>query len=151
PSTSTAKTTIHDTEMVISEPPWKAIVTFVPMEEVREYLTECVCASVLSAWNDAKDSELLLRLLNHVNQRFRFSYVLGNGPQARVADFDDSDEEEGDNTPDLLGMQHLKNIDMRATNQLLSRVLGDLREIGRRHGTGLRERLEAENASDERV
>ena len=151
PSTSTAKTTIHDTEIVMAPAPWKAIVTFASMEEVREYLTECVSAAVLSAWNDANDSELLRRLLNHVNQRFRFSYVLGNGPQSRVVDFDDADEDDDDDTPDLLGKQAPKSIDMRVTNHLLSKVPGILREIAKRHGTGLRERLEAENQSDERV
>jgi hypothetical protein len=40
---------------------------------------------------------------------------------------------------------------MRVTDQLLSRALVVLREIARRHGTGLRERLEAENQSDKRV
>lgn len=150
PSTSTAKTTIHDTEIVLAPAPWKAIVTFASMEEVREYLTECVSAAVLSAWHDATDSELLRRLLNHVNQRFRFSYVLGNGPQSRVVDFDDSDDDEND-TPDLLGRQASNSIDMHATNQLLSSVLGILKEIAKRHGRGLREKLEAENQSDERV
>jgi ATPase subunit of ABC transporter with duplicated ATPase domains len=94
PSTSTAKTTIHDIEIVSAPAPWKAIVTFASIEEVREYLTECVSAAVLAAWRHAPDSEILRRLLNHVNQRFRFSYVLGNGPQFRVEDFDDADEEE---------------------------------------------------------
>jgi hypothetical protein len=151
PSTSTAKTTIHDTEIVVAPAPWKAIVTFASMEEVREYLTECVSAAALSAWNGARDSELLRRLLNHVNQRFRFSYVLGNGSQPRVVDFDDDNEEEDNDAPDLLGREAAKNVDMRATNQLLGRMPSILREIAKRHGTGLRERLEAENQSDKGV
>jgi hypothetical protein len=151
PSTSTAKTTIHDTEIVVAPAPWKAIVTFASMEEVREYLTECVSAAALSAWNGARDSELLRRLLNHVNQRFRFSYVLGNGSQPRVVDFDDDNEEEDNDAPDLLGREAAKNVDMRATNQLLGKMPSILREIAKRHGTGLRERLEAENQSDKGV
>jgi hypothetical protein len=146
-----AKTTIHDTEIVVAPAPWKAIVTFASMEEVREYLTECVSAAALSAWNGARDSELLRRLLNHVNQRFRFSYVLGNGSQPRVVDFDDDNEEEDNDAPDLLGREAAKNVDMRATNQLLGRMPSILREIAKRHGTGLRERLEAENQSDKGV
>jgi hypothetical protein len=78
---------------------------------------------VLAAWNDVTDGEVLRRLLNHVNQRLRFSYVLGNGPQSCGADFDDSDEEDDDDTPDLLGRQLPKNFDMRAANQLLSKTL----------------------------
>src|SRR5262249_53835858 len=45
PSTSTAKTTVHDTEIVVEEGPWRAIVTFVSSDEVREYLTECISAA----------------------------------------------------------------------------------------------------------
>ena len=43
------------------------------------------------------DSIVLRALLNHVNQRFRFSYVLGQRPEARevpFTDFDDEDEDE---------------------------------------------------------
>src|SRR5262249_14008324 len=93
----------------------------------------------------------LRRLLNHVNQRFRFSYVLGNGPLSRVADFDDADEEEDDDTSDLLGRQVHKSIDLKVTNRLLSRVIVTLREVAKRHGDGLRETLEVESQSDERV
>lgn len=151
PSTSTAKTTIHDTEIVVAPGSWKVIVTFASMEEVREYLSECVSAAALSAWRGASDTEILRRLLNHVNQRFRFSYVLGNGPQKRIADFDDGDEDEEQDIPDILGKQVAKNMDMRATNELLSRVLVDLKQVAKRHGTGLRENIEVQNQADERV
>ena len=95
PSTSTAKTTIHDTEIVLAEGDWRAVVTFAPREEVREYVNECISDAVLAAARGAKDAEVLRRLLNHANQRFRFSYVLGNGPKVTSgsSDFDDEDEE----------------------------------------------------------
>lgn len=51
PSTSTAKTTVHDIEIVVASGPWKGIATFASMEEVREYLSECASAAVLAAWN----------------------------------------------------------------------------------------------------
>ena len=84
PSTSTAKTTTHDTEVVLADGDWRAVVTFASRDEVREYLNECISAAVLSAASGASDAEVLRRLLNHVNQRFRFSYVLGNGSPAAV-------------------------------------------------------------------
>src|SRR5262249_11554475 len=49
------------------------------------------------------------------------------------------------------GRQVNKGIDLRATNQILSRAIAALREIAKRHGDGLRETLEAESQSDERV
>ena len=49
PSTSTAKTTVHETEVILQEGPYCAVVTFFPMEDVREHLKECVSAAVLAA------------------------------------------------------------------------------------------------------
>lgn len=149
PSTSTAKTTVHDTEIVVAPGPWKAIATFASMEEVREYLTECASAAVLAAWRRASDSEILRRLLNHVNQRFRFSYVLGNGPVPHSTDFDDADEEE--DQPDLLSDAGFNSADLRETNRLLSEVIATLKGIAKRQGVELREKLDATSESDERV
>ena len=80
PSTSTSKTTIHDTEIILDDGSWRAIVTFVSSDEVREYLNECISAAVRTIVrdvDDATDATVLRCLLNHANQRFRFSYVLG--------------------------------------------------------------------------
>jgi hypothetical protein len=99
---------------------------------------------VLAAWRRALDSKVLRRLLNHVNQRFRFSYVLGNGRQFRVADFDDADEEEDAESPaDLLDKDGSKPIDLRQTNQILSKALTALKGIAKRHGDELRAKLDA--------
>jgi hypothetical protein len=51
----------------------------------------------------------------------------------------------------LLGDDKPHTIDIRLTNQLLARVLDLLRQIAKRHGTGLRDRLESESGPDERV
>ena len=87
PSTSTAKTTVHETEVILQEGPYCAVVTFFPMEDVREHLKECISAAVLAAYRNESDSDQMRRLLTHVNQRFRFNYVLGNGPVKDTSDF----------------------------------------------------------------
>src|SRR5205807_2018289 len=79
PSTSTAKTTIADAELVLGEGPYRAVVTFVGRDEVIDYLTENVSEAGLAVHRDRTDEEVLRRLLDHVNQRFRFSHVLGRG------------------------------------------------------------------------
>ncbi|MGH2549452.1 MAG: hypothetical protein ACRDHN_08680, partial [Thermomicrobiales bacterium] len=95
---------------------------------------------------------ILRRLLNHVNQRFRFSYVLGNGPAAAVSDFDDADEEEEkEKEPDLLEGEGFKHVDLGETNQLLNRVVATLKEIAKHHGEKLRRDLGSATESDERV
>jgi len=152
PSTSTAKTTIHDTEIVLDAGAWRAVATFASSDEVREYLGECISAAVLAAAKGADDAEVLRRLLNHVNQRFRFSYVLGNGPStsARSSDFDDDEEESGDEA-ELPTEDELGAIDLAGTDELLARTTKKLREVAHRLGDSLRVELNARGEEDERV
>ena len=154
PSTSTAKTTIHDTEIVMSDGAWRAVVTFVGIDEVREYLNECISAAVLAAARGPDDAEILRRLLNHVDQRFRFNYVLGNGPKVsksnQIADFDDEDEEP-DDQGELLAENGLGDVDLAATNEILDGTVGKLRELADRHRDHVRETVGAQEEKDKRV
>lgn len=152
PSTSTAKTTIHDTEIVLAEGDWRAVVTFASSDEVREYLNECISGAVLAAAKGADDAEVLRRLLNHVSQRFRFSYVLGNGPATalRIADFDD-DEDESESEADPFSVDEGDVIDVANTAELLGRTVEKLRELARRIGDSLRAELDVRGEPDERV
>jgi len=149
PSTSTAKTTIHDTEIIITDGPWRAVVTFAPAEEVREYLCECISAAVLAASREASEATILQRLLHHVNQRFRFSYVLGNGAHLATANEDDEAEEEPDDAP--FTPEDLGHIDMSATNDVLAHSIYQVRELANALGKGLREDLTPQRGEDERV
>lgn len=143
PSTSTAKTTIHDTEVILRPGLFQAVVTFFPAEEVRAHLSECVSAAVLACYRGESDSEVLRKLLTHVNQRFRFSYVLGNGPAKEFSDFDDETFEDQDGE----GI----SIDLEATNSLLEKAILKLKEISSRHGENLKEELNARDEKDLRV
>lgn len=153
PSTSTARTTIHDTEIVLSEGDWRAVVTFASSDEVREHLTECISAAVLAAAKGADNAEVLRRLLNHVNQRFRFSYVLGNGPNVapRSSDFDDDDEDELEEESDLFSEAERDAIDVASTAEILARTAERVRELARRLSDKLRDELDVHGHDDERV
>ncbi len=133
PSTSTAKTTVHDSEIILTQRPWQAVVTFVASKEVREYLLECVSAAVLAAWRHASDDEVLRRLLAHVNQRFRFNYVLGNGPYPVTSDFDEEEDDEDDDSGKwdarLFTTEDVAEIDLEKTNDILKRAVTQLRGI----------------------
>ncbi|MCX7069379.1 MAG: hypothetical protein NTW01_00060 [Gammaproteobacteria bacterium] len=149
PSTSTAKTTVHETEVILEPGPYRAVVTFFPIEEVREHLNECISEAVLAAYRGEIDAEVLRKLLMHVNQRFRFNYILGNGPKTLlVEDDEDSDDElvvaEDDRATD-------GTIDLVATEALLSRAVSTLRLIAKRHGNQLKTELGASDEKDQRV
>ena len=151
PSTSTSKTTIHDTEIVLDEGPWRAVVTFVPSDEARGYLYECITKSVLEATRNSPDSAVLQRLLEHVDQRFRFNYILGNGPKApTISDFEDEQDESDVDNEQVLGDES-DEIDLSVTNTLLTHTVARIRELARKVGDDLRADLDAHGEEDERV
>lgn len=149
PSTSTAKTAVHETEVVLASGPYKAVVTFFPIDEVREHLNECISEAVLSAYRGDGDGEVLRKLLMHVNQRFRFNYVLGNGPQAAGTDDDEDDEDDAAEPTEETAADGV--IDLDATNALLSKTLTALRAVAARHGDQLKSELGATDEKDQRV
>lgn len=150
PSTSTAKTTVHETEVVLALGPYRAVVTFFPIDEVREHLNECISEAVLAGYRGDSDGEVLRKLLMHVNQRFRFNYVLGNGPQAPALD-DDEDEEDEEAIEVFDERAADSVIDLDVTNVLLTKALAALRSIAARHGDQLRADLGAIDEKDQRV
>lgn len=151
PSTSTAKTTVHETEVVLAPGPFRGAVTFFPLDEVREHLNECISEAVLAAYRGDKDSEVLRKLLMHVNQRFRFNYILGNGPQAPASDDDDEDDE-GDDIPTFIDENTADQaLDLDSTNALLTKSVTTLRSIASRYGDKLKAELGAIDEKDQRV
>ncbi|MEO8314996.1 MAG: hypothetical protein ABI645_09400 [Pseudomonadota bacterium] len=152
PSTSTAKTTVHETEVLLAPGPFKAVVTFFPIDEVREHLNECISEAVLAAYRGDSDDDVLRKLLMHVNQRFRFTYVLGGGPNQQPVDEDDEeeDDEQTDAVENVLDPTD-KAIDLEATNALLARSLTALRVVAGRHGDALKVELGATDEKDQRV
>ncbi|MCE5292894.1 MAG: hypothetical protein LLG14_27170 [Nocardiaceae bacterium] len=151
PSTSTAKTTVHETEVLLAEGPYRTIVTFFPVDEVREHLNECISEAVLSAYRGDSDDEVLRKLLMHVNQRFRFNYVLGNGPQSADADDDEDGDDEDDAGEPTDEATADSAIDLEATNALLTKTLAALRAIAASHGDLLKAELGAIDEKDQRV
>jgi hypothetical protein len=152
PSTSTAKTTVHETEVVLAPGPYTAVVTFFPIDEVREHLNECISEAVLSAYRGEDDGEVLRKLLMHVNQRFRFNYILGNGPGTHAREDEDDEDDEDDavvEPAEEVGAESA--IDLEATSALLTNTLAALRQISKRQGALLKDELGAIDEKDQRV
>jgi hypothetical protein len=144
PATSRGKTTVHETEVILQEGPYCGVVTFFPMEDVREHLKECVSAAVLAAYRNESDADQMRRLLQHVNQRFRFNHVLGNGPIKEAEDFED--DSNADTDTDAAASDLLTR-----TNEVLSSALVSVKEIAARYGKSLRTELNAADEKDQRV
>ena len=111
PSTSTAKTTIADIEIVTADAPFKAAVTFMTEHETRCAIDECLEDACFNAIQDQDDAAIANALLEHREQRFRLSYILGawreETPAESSADqyemdyeYDDADEDDADVLPE---------------------------------------------------
>lgn len=77
PSTSTARTTTADIEIITDDGPFEAVVTFMQEAEVRAHVEECLEDAALAAVQSKKDEKIASELLSHREQRFRLSYILG--------------------------------------------------------------------------
>ncbi|MGO8678205.1 MAG: hypothetical protein ACLQVX_20370 [Limisphaerales bacterium] len=79
PSTSTAKTTVCDMEVIFGPPPFEAVVTFYSEDYVRLHIEECVLAAAAASVFDGADSDsCAAKLLEHSEQRFRLNYIIGD-------------------------------------------------------------------------
>ena len=99
PSTSTARTTTSDIEIVTDDGPFKAVVTFTPEHEARRLIDECLEEACLCAVQGGDAGKIADALLSHKEQRFRLSYMVGSWPKLETAEdsdfsFDDDDTQE---------------------------------------------------------
>lgn len=98
PSTSAAKTTICDLEIIVGGNDFGAAVSFISREQTRHFIMECVSAAVSAHLENSQESEIVRRFMEHSEQKFRLSYVLGSlNPRTAVEEgeelLDDDDEE----------------------------------------------------------
>ncbi|WP_107076039.1 hypothetical protein [Micromonospora sp. MH33] len=156
PSTSTAKTTVADTELITtSEEAYRAVVTFAPRDEVIDYLAENVSRAALSARQGKSEAKIALDLLDHHDQRFRFSYVLGRGGKTAgsidgdMAD-DDLPDDDGGIDEVALDPEEYGNVDIAATERVLSECVAAVKEMVARYADEIAAGI-VEGKDDERV
>jgi energy-coupling factor transporter ATP-binding protein EcfA2 len=161
PSTSTAKTTVADAELITTENEvFRAVVTFTPRDEIIDYLAENVSRAALSARQGKPDAKLALDLLDHQDQRFRFSYVLGRGSatdaggdEDLVDDDDLPDDEVGDAgeaIDDDLDPEEYGHIDIAATERVLQECVVAVKEMVARYADEIAAGV-VDGKDDERV
>lgn len=96
PSTSTAKTTIADTEVIPEDGVYSAAVTFFSQTVVRVNVEDCLMNACTAVWVGDSDEKVLERFLNHPDQRFRLGYLLGSGQRAKQKEHAEDDWDFGD-------------------------------------------------------
>ena len=129
PSTAPAKTTIADIEIVQREGPYQAVVTFFTEFQIQASIEECIADACSAAREDAPEDKIAERFLNHRDQKFRLSYVLGGwrevGDQADETDefsFDEEDEASTDGQEES-GLGHEERArNQKVLQEILSRI-----------------------------
>lgn len=101
PSTSTARTTIFDIEIILDDcKEFKAVVSFLSRDFVRLYLEDCITAAISAAIEGKNENEILRKFMEHSELRFRLSYLLGTlrkpTGQEEIDDYDLDDELTGE-------------------------------------------------------
>lgn len=99
PSTSAAKTTISDLEIITAEDSYNAIVTFFNESQTRLLVEECVGDAIINADEGGNNESIARRMLTHKEQRFRLNYILGDlkTDDEELEDDEDSTLEESQN------------------------------------------------------
>lgn len=150
PSTSTARTTVSDIEIIMADTPFKAIVTFFNEAETRLLVEESVVQAVINADDGENNESIARRLLEHKEQRFRLAYLLGD---YKIKDDDVDDDIEEDNINDAADSQWRESQDQEITeperealNQSLNKYIQSIIQIARltREKLNKQERLDGQ-------
>lgn len=135
PSTSTARTTTADIEIVLSDDIYKAVVTFMDEQETRFRVDECVEAACVDVIQGADDGKTINSLLEHREQRFRLSYPLGKWGQANIAEptgddrFDMFFDDDEDDTEPLQQDEVIDRDEISENNRKLEGYLAQIKEL----------------------
>jgi hypothetical protein len=116
PSTAPAKTTIADIEVIQAAGEFEAAVTFFTEFQTQANIEECIVDAALAICADAPIEKVAGRLLNHRDQTFRLSYILGNWRSGGESEdeemsFDSAEE------PPVFGQDETLTDEERAGNQ----------------------------------
>lgn len=135
PTTATGRTTIADTEVILTDEPYTAAVTFFSLDEVTHHLQDCVLQAVLAAHRGDDRGEVRRALLRHKDERFRFNYVLGDGVSV-AGDGTAAASTLLANTSFAVvaakaetGMPELGELPLEETNQVIDRLVDHVHEI----------------------
>lgn len=150
PSTAPAKTTIADIEVVVGGETYDAIVTFFTKFQVQAQVEECILDAAMAAHNGANDARVAERFLNHRDQKFRLSYILGSWGGAALVDEDDDGEDDDDHDDDasapLSESESVSDGQRRANREVLEGLVARIRSLARAVSTEISVSLGVDHA-----
>ena len=150
PSTSTAKTTTAEIEIVADTTAeyYDAVITFKTEHEIRCAVDECLEAACIAVIRGQDDTGVASALLEHPEQRFRLSYILGAWGQAAPNEGLPSLFGDDESDDDILPEEEIVIGDaLIVNNDRLVRYVAQIRDVT----TATRDRLELEHGKYEEM
>ena len=136
PSTSTAKTTTAEIEIITATGPFEAVVTFMTEHEVRCAVDECLEEACADVVRGSDDTGIAGSLLEHREQRFRLSYLLGTWQQEQPSGETDAQYEMqyeyGDEAPEtdtLADDEIVAGSELTVNNERLGDYVTRIKEV----------------------
>ena len=129
PSTSTAKTTTADIEIVLSPGPYEAVVTFMTRHEARAAVEECLEEACRAVIRGRDESGIAESLLEHPEQRFRLSYPLGRWQQQPPEAVGEDLFADVDSFTFLPAEESVSRDDLHVNNRRLQRFVAEISQI----------------------
>ncbi|MBN9483652.1 MAG: hypothetical protein BGO70_14310 [Bacteroidetes bacterium 43-93] len=93
PATSTARTTVFDTEIILSEGLYKGVVSFFTENETRQMIKDTIHKSMTEYFSRKDDQHLQRVFLEDKDQRFKLGYILGKIQIRSIEDYEFDEEE----------------------------------------------------------
>ena len=99
------RATTADLEIISDEGRFRAVVSFVPRDQVRQYIIDCVIAAIAGHLEGSAPVRIIRRFMEHSEMRFRLSYILGSlkPPKSDEPELSDEDDEETEVVEDARG------------------------------------------------
>lgn len=152
PSTAPAKTTIADIEVIQKAGHYEAAVTFFSEFQTIANIEECLLDAANGLRENASLTKVADRFLNHRDQKFRLSYILGSWSGGKQGPHHDEDEISFDESDDeeVFEEEAVVTEEQRAANRervhhFLTRLDGTVQRVlkGLAHEVGLDSPLNA--------
>lgn len=78
PLTSTAKATVSDLEVIVSEGNYRCVVNFFPEPLIRSFVEECTYDAVVKAEKTKDENKICESFFENKEQTFRLNHIIGN-------------------------------------------------------------------------
>lgn len=147
PSTSTAKTTVSDIEVIPADGAFEAVVTFFSDAAVQANVEDCVLSACIAVWEDLGEDKVAERFLNHPDQRFRLAYILGNWRKSRSVERADDDwdfGDSGDSEVTIADDEAVPSFEVEQLNEALEQYISRIIRVAEARGAAVRSELLAD-------